>query len=171
MDEVERKIVVVGDGGVGKTVWLKKIVTDAFCVRHVATLGVNVSTIHVPPTLNVAAPHISGVAIGLWDCAGVKEFSGRGDHSYIEADGAIVMFDLSDDRSYESCGAWVDKVREMAGDIPIVLCGNKCDMEGMDIGAIALHREKELTAYYSVSAKNNYNILKPIDALVDALGH
>ncbi|MBL4845717.1 MAG: GTP-binding protein [Planctomycetes bacterium] len=144
----------------GKTAYVRKWARGEFIEMYDPTLGVVVQPVK----------H-DGILYNVWDCAGVKEFSGRGDHSYAGADGAIVMFDLTDVRSYESCGAWVDKVREMAGDIPIVLCGNKCDMEGqMDIDAIALHREKGLTAYYSVSAKNNYNLEKPVVTLADALG-
>ena len=85
------------------------------------------------------------------------------------------MFDLTNEASYTNAKKWVDAIRRVV-DIPIVLCGNKADMEDLevDIGTssrnLRMFCAMDLLAYYSISVKNNYNITKPLTELAKAMG-
>ena len=57
---------------------------------------------------------------------------------------------------------WHRDLTRVCETIPIVLCGNKVDIEDRKVKAkqITFHRKKNLQ-YYDISAKSNYNFEKP----------
>lgn len=80
----------------------------------------------------------------------------------IQADCAIIMFDVTHRISYKSVPNWHRDLTRVCENIPIVLLGNKVDMKDRKVKAkqITFHRKKNL-AYYDISAKSNYNFEKP----------
>jgi len=116
------KIVIVGDGEVGKTTFTKFHLAREFERKYVATLGVEVH----PLLLHT---NYGPIKFNVWDCAGVEKFGGLRDGYYIQAKGAIVMFDLTQRASLKNAETWERDVWRVNGDIPIAHCGNKCDLE------------------------------------------
>jgi GTP-binding nuclear protein Ran len=163
MTTQNHKIIIVGDGGVGKTTFVKRHRTGEFEEKYVATLGVEVH----PLTFNTNHGRFT---LNTWDCAGKKEFGGLRDGYYEGAHGAIVMFDVTNRNSYENVESWYEKVRKIRPDIPIVLCGNKVDVQGREVRPedIKKHITLELD-YFDVSAKSNYNFEKPFLTLIRKL--
>ncbi|KAG0316103.1 GTP-binding nuclear protein gsp1/Ran [Linnemannia gamsii] len=51
------------------------------------------------------------------------------DGFYIQGQCAIIVFDLSSRASYEKVPMWYNSITQVCGDIPIVLCGNKADIQ------------------------------------------
>ena len=48
----------------------------------------------------------------------------------LSSDGALLVYDITDMKSFERVKHWVNELRKMAAaSIKIVICGNKCDME------------------------------------------
>ncbi|KAL6091155.1 hypothetical protein STEG23_029132 [Scotinomys teguina] len=93
---------------------------------------------------------------------GGQKFEGLRDGYYIQAQCAIIMFDVTSRVTYKNAPNWHrDLVRECEN-IPIVLCGNKVDIKDRKVKAksIVFHRKKNLQ-YYDISAKSNYNFEKP----------
>ncbi|KAB0350951.1 hypothetical protein FD754_015808 [Muntiacus muntjak] len=129
--QVKFKLVLVGDGSTGKITFVKHHLTGEF-EKYVATLGVEVH-----PLFNV------------WDTAGQEKFGGLRDVYYIQAQCAIIMFDITSRLTYKN-------------NILIVLCGNKVDIKDRKVKAksIVFHQKKNLQ-YYGISAKSNYNFEKP----------
>ena len=84
------------------------------------------------------------------------------DGYYIQADCAIIMFDVTSRISYKSVPNWHRDLVRVCENIPIVLVGNKVDVKDRKVKAkqINFHRKKNL-AYYDISAKSNYNFDKP----------
>ena len=76
------KVVLVGDGGVGKTTLLTRINDGHFDQCYIATLGVEVQPVR-----------IGDAVFNVWDCAGQERFRGLGDGYYIGAQAAIFTFD------------------------------------------------------------------------------
>jgi len=154
-EAVTFKLVLVGDGGVGKTTFVKRHMTGEFEKKYVATLGVEVhplafTTNRGPITFNV------------WDTAGQEKFGGLRDGYYIQGQCAIIMFDVTSRITYKNVPTWHKDLVRVCENIPIVLCGNKVDIKDRKVKAkaITFHRKKNLQ-YYDISAKSNYNFEKP----------
>lgn len=154
-EPVTFKLVLVGDGGVGKTTFVKRHLTGEFEKKYVATLGVEVhplgfTTNRGPITFNV------------WDTAGQEKFGGLRDGYYIQGNCAIIMFDVTSRITYKNVPTWHKDLVRVCENIPIVLCGNKVDIKDRKVKAkaITFHRKKNLQ-YYDISAKSNYNFEKP----------
>ena len=148
------KIIVVGDGGVGKTTLLKRHLTGEFEKKYVATLGVEVHPL--PFYTNQGL-----VTFNMWDCAGQEKYGGLRDGYYAGAHGAIVMFDLTSKLTMRNVPGWVQAIRNVHPDIPIVICGNKVDIKEISCYSELTRSIVPLGTYYSISAKSNYNFEKP----------
>lgn len=122
MRAIFRKIVVLGDTGTGKTALVQRFVRDSFAEEYRPTSGA------VPTKATV---EYEGVAVNLviWDVAGHlfrlhPAFSS-------DADGAILVCDLTRSPSLEVLQKWRDLVVEKSGKIPLVVAANKTDVATM----------------------------------------
>jgi GTP-binding nuclear protein Ran len=149
------KLLLVGDGGVGKTTFVKRHLTGEFEKRYVATLGVEVHPLRFHTNRGA-------LVFNVWDTAGQEKFGGLRDGYYIQGNCAIIMFDVTSRPTYTNVGNWHRDLVRVCDDIPIVLVGNKVDVNDRKVKAkhITFHRKKNLQ-YYDISAKNNYNFEKP----------
>eukprot|EP00286_Rhodomonas_abbreviata_P014790 CAMPEP_0181338438 /NCGR_PEP_ID=MMETSP1101-20121128/28636_1 /TAXON_ID=46948 /ORGANISM="Rhodomonas abbreviata, Strain Caron Lab Isolate" /LENGTH=174 /DNA_ID=CAMNT_0023449167 /DNA_START=19 /DNA_END=540 /DNA_ORIENTATION=- len=138
----EFKLILVGDGGVGKTTFVKRHLTGEFEKNFHTSCG--------PIQFNV------------WDTAGQEKFGGLRDGYYIQGQCAIIMFDVTSRITYKSVPNWYRDLTRVCDNIPIVLCGNKVEVKDRKVKAkqITFHRKKNLQ-YYEISAKVNYNFEKP----------
>jgi len=159
---LEFKLVLVGDGGVGKTTFVKRHKSGEFEKKYVATLGADVH--QIPFTTNHGV-----VKFNVWDTAGQEKFAGLRDGYYIKAKCAIIMFDVTSRISYKNVPNWHRDLTRVVEDIPIVLVGNKTDKDrAVKTKSIVFHRKRNIQ-YFDVSAKSNYNYEKPFLYLARAL--
>jgi len=151
----EFKLIRVGDGGVGKTTFVKRHLTGEFEKKYVATLGVEV---HPLPFHTNRGP----LKFNCWDTAGQEKFGGLRDGYYIQGQCAIIMFDVTSRITYKNVPNWHRDLVRVCENIPIVLCGNKVEIKDRKVKAkqIVFHRKKNLQ-YYDISAKSNYQFEKP----------
>ena len=131
------KLVLVGDGDNGKTTFVKRCLTGEF-KKYVATLGVEVHPLMLHTNRG-----------------------GLRDSYYIQAQCAIIMFDVTSRVTYKNVPNWHRDVVQVCENIPIVLCGNKVDIKDrkVKVKSIVFHRKKNLQ-YYDISGKSNYNFEK-----------
>jgi len=149
------KLVLVGDGGVGKTTFVKRHLTGEFEKKYIATLGVEV---HPLKFMTNRGP----ICFNVWDTAGQEKFGGLRDGYYIQGQCAVVMFDVTSRVTYKNVPNWYRDLIRVCDNIPIVLVGNKVDVKDRKVKAktITFHRKKNIQ-YYDISAKSNYNFEKP----------
>jgi len=149
------KLVLVGDGGVGKTTFVKRHRTGEFEKKYVATMGVEVSPL--PFSTNFGP-----IVFNCWDTAGQEKFGGLRDGYYIGGQAAIIMFDVTSRLTYKNVPTWHKDLVRVCENIPMVLVGNKVDCRDRKVKHkdIIFHRRKNLQ-YYDISAKSNYNFEKP----------
>ena len=164
---------MVGDGGVGKTAWIKKLLTDEFVKQYRATLGVEVRCLDFQTNRGP-------IIFNCWDTAGQEKFGGLRDGYYIKSQCAVIMFDVTARITYKHVPNWHRDLARACGsthtrkingrthtyhtlDIPAVLVGNKCDVRDRYVTAksITFHRKVNLP-YYDMSVKTEYNIEKPM---------
>jgi GTP-binding nuclear protein Ran len=74
---------------------------------------------------------------------------------------AVLMFDFTSRESYRNIAEWYRAVRQACGDIPIIVCGNKFDINEDVIPpkSIQFHRKRNLP-YLRISTKYSYNVDK-----------
>jgi GTP-binding nuclear protein Ran len=151
----EFKLILVGDGGVGKTTFVKRHISGEFEKRYVATRGVEVHPLKFTTNLGP-------IQFNVWDTAGQEKFGGLRDGYYIQGQCAIIMFDVTSRITYRSVPNWYRDITRVCENIPIVMCGNKVEIKDRKVQAkrINFHRKKNLQ-YYEISAKVNYNFEKP----------
>uniref|UniRef100_A0A7S1FAF3 GTP-binding nuclear protein n=1 Tax=Noctiluca scintillans TaxID=2966 RepID=A0A7S1FAF3_NOCSC len=151
----EFKLVLVGDGGVGKTTLVKRHLTGEFEKKYIPTLGVEVHPLKF--TTNCGP-----LAFNVWDTAGQEKFGGLRDGYYIQGQSAIIMFDVTSRITYKNVPNWHRDIVRVCENIPIVLVGNKVDVKDRQVKAkqIQFHRKRNLQ-YYDLSARSNYNFEKP----------
>ncbi|KAG0033078.1 GTP-binding nuclear protein gsp1/Ran [Podila clonocystis] len=149
------KLVLVGDGGTGKTTFVKRHLTGEFEKKYIATLGVEVHPLGFHT-------NFGAICFNTWDTAGQEKFGGLRDGYYINGQCGIIMFDLTSRITYKNVPNWHRDLVRVCENIPIVLCGNKVDIKERKVKPknIDFHRKKSLQ-YYDISAKSNYNFEKP----------
>lgn len=149
------KCILVGDGGTGKTTFVKRHLTGEFEKKYVATLGVEVHPLVFDTTRG-------RIRFNVWDTAGQEKFGGLRDGYYIQGQCAILMFDVTSRVTYKNIAQWYRDLVRVCDNIPMCLCGNKADVKDRKVKAksITFHRKKNLQ-YYDISAKSNYNFEKP----------
>jgi len=149
------KCILVGDGATGKTTFVKRHLSGEFEKKYVPTVGVDVHPLKFHTSRGL-------ICFNCWDTAGMEKFGCLRDGYYIEAQCAIIMFDVTSKDSYKNVGKWYRDVVRVCERIPIVLVGNKVDVAERQVKAkmITFHRKRNLQ-YYDVSAKSNYNFEKP----------
>ncbi|KAI7299404.1 GTP-binding nuclear protein, partial [Hortaea werneckii] len=145
------KLVLVGDGGTGKTTFVKRHLTGEFEKKYIATLGVEVHPLGF-------STNLGQIQFDVWDTAGQEKFGGLRDGYYINGQCGIIMFDVTSRITYKNVPNWHRDLVRVCENIPIVLTGNKVDVKERKVKAktITFHRKKNLQ-YYDISAKSNYN--------------
>lgn len=153
--QAEFKLVLVGDGGVGKTTFVKRHLTGEFEKKYVATLGVEVRPLDF-------VTNFGKIRFNVWDTAGQEKFGGLRDGYYIQGQCAIIMFDVTARTTYKHVPNWHRDLTRVCDNIPICLVGNKVDIKDRKVKArqVTFHRKRNLP-YYDISAKSNYNYEKP----------
>lgn len=151
----EFKLVLVGDGGVGKTTFVRRHLTGEFEKKYNATIGVEVHPLQFQTNRGL-------IIYNVWDTAGQEKFGGLRDGYYIGGQCAIIMFDVTSRITYKNVPNWHKDLVRVCENIPIVLCGNKVDVKDRKVKAkaITFHRKNNMQ-YYDISARSNYNFEKP----------
>ncbi|EFX06219.1 Rho GTPase [Grosmannia clavigera kw1407] len=118
-----KKIVVVGDGGCGKTCLLISYSQGYFPEKYVPTVFENYITYPTHP------PTGKTVELALWDTAGQEEYDRLRPLSYPETDLIFVCFAIDCPNSLENVmDKWYPEVLHFCPYTPLVLVGLKSDL-------------------------------------------
>ena len=151
----EFKLVLCGDGGTGKTTFVKRHLTGEFEKQYIATIGAEVHPM-------IFCTSRGKIRFQVWDTAGQEKLSALRDGYYIGAHCAIIMFDVCNRITYKNVNTWYKALTRVCDKIPIVLVGNKVDVEDRKVKAKQiLFPRKHGIQYYDISAKSNYQFEKP----------
>ena len=81
---------------------------------------------------------------------------------YRGSSGAVIVYDITNDQSFEHVSNWIKDLKQSVPDVAIALIGNKCDMEDQRMierkKMISLAKEFHINVYGEVSAKTGENI-------------
>jgi len=119
--EIALKVVIVGNGAVGKSSMIQKYCRGIFTTEYKKTIGVDFLEKRI--CLNG-----EDMRLMLWDTAGQEEFDCITRAYYRGAQACVLAFSCVDRESFKSVGKWKRKVEEECGNIPMVLVMTKMDL-------------------------------------------
>jgi len=124
MAQKKMQLMMLGDGSVGKTSMITMYKDQAFKETHMATIGVD----YVSTTYTSASGE--EVAVKIWDTAGQERFQSMTRTFYKQANGIVVVFDVTNQESFASVKRWISDIHQHADPSIIkVLVGNKIDLK------------------------------------------
>lgn len=121
------KIILAGDGGVGKTSLIRRYVEDAFSDDYLMSIGTKISK-KVVAIKSGETGKATEANLAMWDIAGQKRFEALHRSFYRGANGRFIVYDVSRPETMERVIHWIQSVDEVTGDIPTVIVGNKADL-------------------------------------------
>jgi len=168
--DILKKVVLLGDGGVGKTSLIARYVVNKFDDKYIATIGTKVSR----KDIQVVKPNlIINLRMMIWDILGQKEYSKIRSASLSGAQGLILVGDLSRPETIKSLqDFWLKEVQAQVGGIPTVVVGNKVDLaEKNSMTAAVVEAMGQRLGYPTLltSAKTGANVEEIFNTLGDLL--
>lgn len=153
--DMQIKLLMIGDSGVGKTCLLLRYANDSFSPTFITTIGIDFKIKNV----EIDAKRIK---LQIWDTAGQERFRTITTSYFRGAQGILLVYDVTDRRSFESIRNWISQIQQHA-DVHVnkILVGNKCDMTE---GRLVSTEEGQKLAkefgidFWEASAKNDINV-------------
>ncbi len=126
VEQLEQKLVLVGNVAVGKSSLVNRYTRGEFLEQYQATIG----AAFVPKDVQLA--NGKTIKLQIWDTAGEEKYRAMTQFYYRKAAGGIVVFGLDDYASFEDVQTWVSDLREVCPHVVITIAGNKSDVEPED---------------------------------------
>lgn len=161
--EVAIKVVVVGNGAVGKSSMIQRYCKGIFTKDYKKTIGVDFLERQI-------IVNGEDFRLMLWDTAGQEEFDAITKAYYRGAQACVLVFSTTDRESFEAISSWREKVEMEVGDIPSVLVQNKIDL--LDDTVIKNEEAEGLAKklklrFYRTSVKEDLNVNEVFKYLAD----
>lgn len=115
------KVVVAGDGSVGKTSLIRRYSEGMFIASRVMTIGVDFQT---------AIVEVKGrkIKLSIWDIAGQERFGSFRGSFYRGARAVALVYDVTDRLSWDNLPRWQAEIAKVAPAARYVVVGNKIDL-------------------------------------------
>ena len=160
------KIVILGQSGVGKSSIVTRFINDHYSPYMGSTIGASFFT----KTVNINNQHIK---LDIWDTAGQERYYSLTPMYYRGAQGAIIVYDITDVDSYQRAQNWLRELivhyrSQSIDQFPIVyFVGNKSDLlktgntqRQVSFEACDQYCKEKNVSYLEVSAKTGHNIME-----------
>ena len=160
------KILIVGDSTVGKTNFIKKYVENKFNESYFASTGIDLITTSIK---------IEGKSfkIQIWDTAGQEKYRAMTKNLFLKTQGIVIIFDISNETSFINLKSWMNDIKEeCSADIPMILVGNKLDLEDkrvIDKERAMEFAKNEKLEYIETSSKTGENINKALSLIIEKI--
>ncbi|XP_031567961.1 ras-related protein Rab-1A [Actinia tenebrosa] len=149
------KLLLIGDSGVGKSCLLLRFADDTYTESYISTIGVD---------FKIRTIELDGKTIKLqiWDTAGQERFRTITSSYYRGAHGIIVVYDVTDQESFNNVKQWLQEIdRYACENVNKLLVGNKCDLttkKVVDFTTAKEYAESLGVPFLETSAKNATNV-------------
>jgi len=149
------KLLLIGDSGVGKSCLLLRFADDTYTESYISTIGVD---------FKIRTIELNGKTIKLqiWDTAGQERFRTITSSYYRGAHGIIVVYDITDQVSFNNVKQWLQEIdRYACENVNKLLVGNKCDLankRAVDTKVAKEFADSLGIPFLETSAKNATNV-------------
>ena len=166
--KISFKIILIGDSSVGKTSLLLRYCDGTFDADSISTIGIDRKCKYLKRDDKY-------IELNIWDTAGQERFKSIAKNSFKGADGILLIYDLTNKKTYFSVKKWMDDIKESTdiNKIGFIVVANKCDAEKEEI-EVDEDMEKKLIETHDIkvmktSAKNNINVDETFTSLVEMM--
>ena len=123
---LKAKVLLLGDGAVGKTSLIRRFVVDHYSDDYITTIGTKV----MKKDLTVGRePNEMDLVFQIWDVLGQKGYGGVQETAVKGSQGVLFVYDVTREDSRRSIEEyWMPMVWRLAGRIPMIFVGNKVDL-------------------------------------------
>ncbi|KAF3851168.1 hypothetical protein F7725_012940 [Dissostichus mawsoni] len=146
------RIVLAGDAAVGKSSFLLRLCKNEYKLNSSATLGVDFQM----KTLIVDG---EPVLLQLWDTAGQERFRSIAKSYFRRADGVLLLYDVTCEKSFLNVREWVDMIETYN----TLFCETSAK-DGSNILEAVLHLARQVTKQAAFDDKDQYQSLPKLDA-------
>ncbi|MBN1801102.1 MAG: GTP-binding protein [Candidatus Lokiarchaeota archaeon] len=154
------KILILGDGGVGKTTLLHRFVKGKFIDTMTMTIGVEVLTKEIEIDSKPCQ-------LMIWDVTGQERFRFMIEDYFRGAHGALILFDITNMKSFVNIEKWMTLIKKVYNNFPVILVASKYDLEEFsmvgDLYATKLQKRLGMIDYVKTSSKLGLNIDTPFE--------
>ncbi|XP_034111090.1 ras-related protein Rab-21 [Drosophila albomicans] len=161
------KAVLLGEGCVGKTSLVLRYMEDKFNTQHLSTLQASFVT------KKVTLPDERRAQLNIWDTAGQERFHALGPIYYRGSDGALLVYDITDQDSFQKVKSWVRELKQMRGsEIALIIVGNKTDLEeqrAIEYETAQRYAQTVGAQYVETSAKENEGVSELFELLTQLM--
>ena len=165
-EKITFRSVTIGDSSVGKTCIVNRFLQDKFDPAEQNTIGTLYESFQ-------DTRDGRDLEIQIWDTAGQEQYRSLGPIYYRSSAAALVVFDITNRKSFEDIGVWVQEFRNVAGENTIVLLvGNKIDLASNRVITQEEAQEwaqKNNCIYHETSAMSGEGVKELFKVLVDEL--
>lgn len=162
------KLLIIGNSSVGKTSFLFRYADDSFTQAFVSTVGIDFK-------VKTVFRNDKRVKLQIWDTAGQERYRTITTAYYRGAMGFILMYDITNEESFNAVQDWVTQIKTYSWDnAQVVLVGNKSDMQSERVVSYerGQHFANQLgLEFFETSAKENVNVKEVFNSLVDKICH
>eukprot|EP00455_Lapot_gusevi_P057721 TRINITY_DN990_c0_g1_i2.p1 TRINITY_DN990_c0_g1~~TRINITY_DN990_c0_g1_i2.p1 ORF type:complete len:228 (+),score=71.07 TRINITY_DN990_c0_g1_i2:66-686(+) len=149
------KLLLIGDSGVGKSCLLLRFADDTYTESFISTIGVDfkIRTIELDGKI---------IKLQIWDTAGQERFRTITSSYYRGAHGIIIVYDVTDQDSFDNVKQWLHEIDRYASEsVQKLLVGNKCDLVTKKV--VEFESAKQFAdslgvPFLETSAKNAQNV-------------
>ncbi|XP_033342125.1 ras-related protein Rab-24 [Megalopta genalis] len=167
MENVDLKIVLLGDKNVGKTCLVTRYIHETFNdeISFKGTIGAAYSS------KKVECNGLS-IVLGIWDTAGCERYEAMTRMFYREAKAAIVCFDVTTAVTFQRAKFWIRELRAVEESCKIYICGTKNDLlkpdevQFLEMRAINNYATSVRAKLYITSSKTGENIAELFNVIV-----
>jgi len=165
-ETININILALGNSQVGKTTYMIRNIKNVFEI-HLATIGYNILT------KEIKLKDGKKVKIKFCETSGQERYHSLAPNFIKEANGIILMYDITDRESFDTISKWWEDILNNKGkDFPVILVGNKIDLENKR----EVQRKegenlaKELnTKFFEVSNKDGINVKESSGELISMI--
>ena len=161
------KVLLLGDTTVGKTCFLMKYTDKTFQEGHISTIGLDYRL------KSMVLKSGKNIKLQIWDTAGQDRFRAITKNYYKGANGIILIYDVTSQKTFDNVKNWVTQIREEASkNVIVYLCGNKIDQKEYRVinneDGVKIAQEFGFS-FYETSAKEGININETFEDLVEKI--
>lgn len=157
------KLILIGDGRVGKTSIINKYINNSFNENENMTTNVSYSE-------KVLVYQDKKYKFSIWDTAGQEKFNAVTPIYYRDAKGVVLVYDITSRKSFDRVKTWIEELKNFNEEAELIILGNKSDVVDekeiqVDKEETVRYAEEEGAMHFFTSAKTGENLNEAFDCI------